>query len=91
MTTKEAATKSAPRTEFHEVTWQSIAAPGAYVDRSTGDLFRFTQEAVGAGDSPIVRKESLSPARLVRLSKDPFITTAEARMLAASCDVSPNF
>jgi hypothetical protein len=88
---KEHAAKPAQPAPFNEMSWESIVEPGAYVDRGTGDLFRFTSDAVAGGDSPIIRKESLRSTRLVHLSKNPFITTVEARMLAAGCNVSPNF
>ena len=43
------------------------------------------------GGSPVIRKQSLGASRLVQLSKNPFITTMEARMLAAENNISPNF
>jgi hypothetical protein len=37
------------------------------------------------------RKESSGASRLVQVSKNPFITTLEARMLCAEHNVTPNF
>ena len=79
------------RASFPEVTWETINEPGTYVARDTGDLYRVPQEALIRGSSPIIRMESLGAQRLVHLSRNPYITTVEARMLAAECNVHPNF
>ncbi len=41
-----------------EVNWEDVNEPGAYVEKGTGDLFRIPKEALVAGGSPIVMKES---------------------------------
>lgn len=74
-----------------ELSWMDIDAPGAYVERGSGDLYRIPKEALIPGASPVIRKESSGASRLVRLSKNPFITTLEARMLACEHNVEPNF
>jgi hypothetical protein len=71
--------------------WQNVTEPGAYVELGTGDLYRFPREALIAGSSPVIRRETQEDTVLVQLSKDPFITTFEARMLAAEHNVKPNF
>jgi hypothetical protein len=76
---------------FSEVAWNSLAQPGAYVERETGNLYRIPAEALIRGSSPVIRRESRGGARFVHISRDPYITTVEARMLAASRNVSPNF
>ncbi len=74
-----------------QVTWENLSEPGAYVELGTGDLYRVPQEALSQGGSPMIRKQSLGASRLVQLSKNPFITTMEARMVAAENNISPNF
>ena len=74
-----------------ELSWESIEDPGAYVDVSTGELYRVPQEALLQGSSPLIRKESLKASRLVQISKNPFITTFQARMLSCEHNVQPNF
>lgn len=74
-----------------EFTWDTIGEAGAYVEIGSGDLYRIPKEALLAGSSPLIRKESMGASRLVRVSKDPFITTIEARMLCAENNVHPNF
>jgi hypothetical protein len=68
---------------LQQVTWQNVNEPGAYVETGTGNLYRFPPEALIAGSSPVVRRENQDGGLLVQLSRDPFITTFEARMLLA--------
>jgi hypothetical protein len=74
-----------------EVSWDAIHEPGAYVERGTGDLYRIPMEALVAGMSPLVRKESRGASRLLQLSKNPFITTLQARLLCCEHNIEPNF
>jgi hypothetical protein len=74
-----------------QVSWLDLSEPGAYVEMGSGDLYRIPKEALIHGASPVIRKESLGASRLVKLSGDPFMTTFEARMLAAEHNVKPNF
>ncbi len=74
-----------------QLSWESIEEPGTYVDVGTGELYRIPQEALLPGASPLIRKESLRPSGLVQISKNPFITTFQARMLACEHNVQPNF
>jgi len=71
--------------------WQDITEPGTYVDVGTGDLYRFPREALIQGSSPVIRRETLEAPVLVQLSRDPFIRTLEARMMAAEHNIKPNF
>ena len=74
-----------------ECTWHDIEQPGAYVDLETGDLYRVPKEALLRGASPLIRKESNNMARLVRISKNPFVTTLEARLTCCEHNITPNF
>lgn len=65
--------------------------PGAYIERGSGDLYRFPKESLISGASPAIVKESRGASVLVKLSDDPFITTFKARLLAAQHNVEPNF
>ncbi len=79
------------RTALPEVSWESLTEPGAYVELGTGDLYRVPKEALIQGASPLIRKESLGASRLMQLSKNPFLTTFEARMVACQHNIQPNF
>jgi len=79
------------RTKLFELGWQDINEAGAYVEVGTGDLYRIPKEALRAGSSPLIRKESVGASRLVQISPNPFITTFEARMVCAEHNVAPNF
>ncbi len=79
------------RSKLLELAWQDINEPGAYVEVGSGDLYRVPKEALIAGSSPLIRKESSGASRLVQVSPNPFITTFEARMVCAEHNVAPNF
>jgi hypothetical protein len=79
------------RTRLPEVSWEDINEPGAYVELGTGDLFRIPKEALVQGSSPLVRKESTGASSFVQVSKNPFVTTLEARMISAEHNIAPNF
>lgn len=74
-----------------EVTWEGISEAGTYVEKLTGALYRMPQEALLPGSSPVIRREAFGSVKLVQLSKNPFITTLQARMLACEHNVQPNF
>ncbi|HEY7677446.1 MAG TPA: hypothetical protein VIG69_10260 [Candidatus Methylomirabilis sp.] len=79
------------REALPEVSWHDLSEPGAYVERGTGDLYRVPKEALIPGASPVIRKESLGASRLVQISRNPFVTTLEARMVACEHNIEPNF
>ncbi len=79
------------RASLPEVSWHDLSEPGAYVELGTGDLYRVPKEALIQGASPLIRKESHGASRLVQVSKNPFVTTLEARMIACEHNVEPNF
>jgi hypothetical protein len=83
--------ESQKRHKLLELGWQNINEPGAYVEVGSGDLYRVPKEALIAGSSPLIRKESAGASRLVQISPSPFIPTFEARMVCAEHNVAPNF
>jgi len=91
MPEKTHVTAPQPQHQPMELSWENVSEPGAYVDVGTGELYRIPQEALLQGASPVIRKESVRPARLVQLSRNPFIITFQARMLACEHNVQPNF
>jgi hypothetical protein len=91
---EQARTKSVqPQQKFilPELAWEELNEPGAYVERGTGDLYRIHQEALIRGGSPIIHRESVGASRLVQVSKNPFVTTLEARLCCAQHNIEPNF
>jgi hypothetical protein len=71
--------------------WDSIKEPGVYVDRDSGDLYRFPKEAFLAEAGLAISKESCGDSALVKVSSDPFLSTFRARLLAAQHNIKPNF
>ncbi len=83
--------QSSRRHMLSEITWEAVDEPGSYVERGSGDLYRFPKESLIPGASPAIVKESRGASVLVKLSDDPFITTFKARLLAAQHNIEPNF
>ncbi len=79
------------RQHLLECSWEDILEPGAYVEVGSGDLYRFPKEALLAGASPLVRKESSGASTLMQVSKNPFVTTLQARMICCEHNIVPNF
>ena len=80
-----------PHTRFAlpEMNWDELNEPGAYVERGSGDLYRVPKEAIIPGGSPIIHKESTGSSRLVQVSRNPFVTTLEARLRCAQHNIDP--
>jgi hypothetical protein len=79
------------RSTLSETTWEAISEPGAYVERSSGDLYRIPMEALIPGASPAIVKESRGASVLLKVSDDPFVTTFKARLLCAQHNIEANF
>jgi hypothetical protein len=93
---KETQHQGTERISLHsarEYSWDDIGQPGAYVEKGTGDLFRIPKEALirNHGNFPIITKESKGASRFIQVSRDPFVTSGEARMTSAQLNVQPNF
>lgn len=71
--------------------WDEIDEPGAYVEVSTGKLYRITQESLLV-DNSLARPGNGGPVSpVVQLSRDPFIFDLAARMLCVEHNIRPNF
>ncbi len=79
------------RAVLMECTWDTINEPGAYVELGSGDLYRVPKEALIPGASPVIHKESRGASRLAQISKNPFVTTLQARLICAQYNIDPNF
>ena len=74
-----------------ECTWADIDRPGAYVEISSGDLYRIPQESLSGNALLVIRKESKGASRLARISDNPFVITLEARFVCCEHNIKPNF
>jgi len=88
---KSSSVEPQQRRILSELSWDNINEPGAYVEKGSGDLYRIPKEALQQGSSPLIKKQSAGASVFVQISKDPFVTTLEARMQAAEHNISPNF
>lgn len=77
--------------ELVQVSWKGISEAGAYVESQSGKLFRIPTEALLAGSSPLIRQNRTEASTYIQLSKSPYISVFEARMLAAEHNVVPHF
>jgi hypothetical protein len=91
MTEKNSQIENETRHALPETNWEDLVEPGAYVEKTTGDLYRVPREALIKGASPIIMRESQAPARLVQVSKNPFVTALEARHRCAQHNIQANF
>jgi hypothetical protein len=74
-----------------QLEWEEIREPGAYVEVSTGNLYRVPHESLLKGAAPIAREPGGPASPLVLLSKDPFIFALAARMICVEHNIQPNF
>jgi hypothetical protein len=84
--------------------WEEINEPGAYVEISTGTLYRVSPEVLAEGAAPLVEKQGESGPQLVRadakpfvlskfvrVSGNPYIFSLGARMICVEHDIQPRF
>jgi hypothetical protein len=79
------------RRTLHPLAWHEIDEPGAYVEVSTGKLYRITRERLPVGKSPVRPGGGEPGSPVVQLSRDPFIVELAARMLCVEHNIPPNF
>jgi hypothetical protein len=69
--------------------WSEVNQPGTYVEVSTGNLYRITEESLA------IRKSFSIPGDngpvVVQLSTDPFILELAARIACARHNIPSNF
>ena len=77
------------RRTLHPLAWSEINQPGTYVEVSTGNLYRITEESLA------VRKSFAQPGDsgpvVVQLSTDPFILELAARIACVEHNIPSNF
>ena len=73
------------------VAFDAISEPGAYVCHWSGHLLRVPQDGVAPGGSLTLGLVSREPLTVTKISDDPFITLARARLLAANRDLDVRF
>jgi hypothetical protein len=86
---KDASTRV--RRTLRPLAWDEITEPGAYVDVSTGKLYRITRESLPVGKSPARPGGGRPVSPVVQLSKDPFVFELAARMICVEQDILSNF
>jgi hypothetical protein len=77
--------------ETREMAWEEISEPGAYVEVSTGKLYRIPAESLPIRNAGTKPAHDAPSSPLVRLSDDPFIFALAARMLCVEHHIWPDF
>jgi hypothetical protein len=77
-------------TSLQRLAWEEIHEPGAYVNVTTGELYRISDETLNQGRS-LARGARARGPQFVRLSRDPSIFPLGARMLCARHRIAHNF
>ena len=81
----------AARDDFAKcLAWAEIREPGAYVDVTTGKLYRISRESL-ARCAAAKGKARAHVAKLVQVSPDPSIFLLGARILCARHRIAPKF
>jgi hypothetical protein len=77
------------RQPLRPLAWEEISEPGTYVEVSTGNLYRITEESLA------IRRSFANPGEsgpvVVQLSTDPFILELAARIACARHNIPSNF
>ena len=74
-----------------QIQFDSIEGPGTYLCNWSGHLLRVPEEAIQAGHSPLMDVVANEPLFVTKLSDNPYLTRAKARLLAADQDLEVNF
>ena len=77
--------------EAPEIAWEEIREPGAYVEVTTGKLYRVPPESLPIRNSGAAPAPDAPSSPLVRLSDDPFIFALAARILCVEHHIWPDF
>jgi len=75
---------------LQQLAWEEINEPGAYVEVSTGTLYRIPREALREGAAPFGRQDA-TRSQFLQVSRDPFIFPLGARMVCVAHNIQPNF
>lgn len=71
--------------------WAEISEPGAYVDVTTGALYRVSHEVLRKRAFPAGDEGGATASQVVRVSADPSIFPLGARIICARYNIHPNF
>ena len=77
------------RRTLRSLAWSEIDQPGTYVEVSTGNLYRITEESLALRKS-FARPGDSGPV-VAQLSTDPFILELAARIACAEHNIPTNF
>lgn len=71
--------------------FDAIAEPGSYICNWSGYLLRVPEGGVTPGRSPVINVVGPHPLTVTKISGDPYISIARARLIASNLSVQANF
>jgi hypothetical protein len=71
--------------------WEEIREPGAYVDVTTGNLYRVSRETLDQETASRTPEAGAHGSQYLQLSRDPSIFPLGARILCVRHRIAPNF
>ena len=80
-----------PSTALRGMARDEVREPGTYVDTLTGTLHRVPARALVEGALTVCWKDLPEGARLVQLSRNPYLISLEARIICAAHQIHFNF
>ena len=71
--------------------WSDVKDTGVYVEQNTGDLYRVPTNGTSPANGGVVRESNRS-SRMIKISDNPKLPTADARKICENeYSISPNF
>jgi len=71
--------------------WEEINKPGVYVDVTSGELYRIPKQGLLRRGSPVIYRESKTPSKFVRVSKNPLTDDTKARQICVKNNIKAKF
>jgi hypothetical protein len=91
MTTATQTTFESEKALGTKVPFENIQEPGCYICNWSGHLLRVPEDGIAPGRSPLVNLVANEPLFVTKLSENPYVTIAKARMIASNLDCCVSF
>ncbi|MHC4092305.1 MAG: hypothetical protein ACYSVY_18880 [Planctomycetota bacterium] len=91
MTTTTQTTFESEKALGTKVPFENIQEPGCYICNWSGHLLRVPEDGIAPGRSPLLNLVGNEPLFVTKLSENPYVTIAKARMIASNLDCCVSF
>lgn len=79
------------RSALLETSWNPVNTLGIYVERGTGDFYRFAKELLTVGGSSCIVKNSRLASLHLELSDDQFVSTRRVGLMCVQRNIESGF